>query len=358
MLRMEPGIRKIAVLRANGIGDFMFALPALDALRTAYPSAELVLLGAPLHRELLNGRPGPVDRVIVVPPYKGVRDEAGVRHDPVEIERFFAAMRREEFDIAIQLHGGGRNSNPFVLRLGARLTIGLRTPDAPPLDRWVPYVYYQPEIMRYLEVVSLMGVLPTGFEPRLEITYADIAGARGLVPEGTGPLVALNPGASDPRRRWPVEKFAAVGDALARDGARIIITGAASDRTLADGVRRRMRTQARDLAGAVTLSGLVGLLAHCDLVVSNDSGPLHLAAATGAATAGIFWCGNLINGAPLTRTRHRQAIAWRLDCPICGASNIAVRCEHEASFVADVEVDEVVESARALLKGTEGLQPR
>src|SRR5439155_12340988 len=60
----EPGVEKIAVLRANALGDFIFALPALDALRAAYPAAELVLLGAPWHARLLTGRPGPVDRAV------------------------------------------------------------------------------------------------------------------------------------------------------------------------------------------------------------------------------------------------------------------------------------------------------
>ena len=68
-----PDVRRIAVLRANALGDFIFTLPALDALRCAYPSAEIVLLGAPWHAKLWRDRPGPVDRVLVVPPAPGIR---------------------------------------------------------------------------------------------------------------------------------------------------------------------------------------------------------------------------------------------------------------------------------------------
>jgi ADP-heptose:LPS heptosyltransferase len=117
----EPGVRKIAVLRANGIGDLVFALPALDALRAAYPSAEIVLLAADWHEGLLAGRPGPVDRVIPIPPSTGVRQEPGAVDDPAALDRFFQRMNDESFDLALQLHGGGRYSNPFVRRLGARL---------------------------------------------------------------------------------------------------------------------------------------------------------------------------------------------------------------------------------------------
>ena len=146
-----PDIKKIAVLRANGIGDFLFALPALEALRAAYPAAGIVLLGLPWHERFLSGRPSPVDRVVVVPFARGVREEAGQAEEACALARFFSRMEEERFDIAFQMHGGGRYSNPFVLRMKARMTAGLRTPDAAALDLWVPYVYFQPEIMRYLE---------------------------------------------------------------------------------------------------------------------------------------------------------------------------------------------------------------
>src|SRR5207248_3041051 len=105
------------------------------------------------------------------------------------VERFFDAMVRERFDLAIQLHGGGRHSNPFVLRLGAGMTAGLKTPDAPPLDRWIPYVYFQPEILSYLEVVSLVGARPTTLEPRMAVTETDLTEAHRVVPEAGRPLV-------------------------------------------------------------------------------------------------------------------------------------------------------------------------
>ncbi|RPI55291.1 MAG: hypothetical protein EHM56_05400 [Chloroflexi bacterium] len=197
--RLEE-VRRIAVLRANAIGDLVFALPALDALRAAYPDAEIVLLGLPWHADLLRGRPGPIDRVEVVPIYPPIREEMGREADPAEQERFFAAMARERFDLAVQIHGGGRNSNPFVLRLGARVTAGLRTPDAAPLDRWLPYVYYQPEVHRYLEVMALVGAQPVTLEPRLQVLPGDLDESYEAVPEAGPPIVVLHPGAGDPRR--------------------------------------------------------------------------------------------------------------------------------------------------------------
>jgi hypothetical protein len=134
----------------------------------------------------------PWDRVAFVPPYPGIRGEEGDR-DTAEVREFFARQRREGYDLALQLHGGGRNSNPFVTALGARITAGTRAAGAPALDRWLPYVYYQHEVLRCLEVVGLVGAPPVELEPRLDVTGDDRAAAAGLLPGGSPPWVALSP---------------------------------------------------------------------------------------------------------------------------------------------------------------------
>ena len=340
-----PDIHKIAVLRANALGDFIFALPALEALRVAYPGAEIVLLAKKWHANFLANRPGPIDRVVVVPVYKGVNEEPGLVENLEEQEQFFKAMTRERFDLAIQLHGGGRYSNQFLLALGARMTVGLKTPDAVPLDRWVPYIYFQPEIIRYLDVVSLIGAKATTVEPHLSVIEEDLVEARRIVPEQEKPLVALHPGAGDPERRWPPEKFAAVGDALATVGAHIVVTGTKEEEHLVNAVISAMEARAQDLCGCLSLGGLASLLSRCRVLISNDSGPLHLAAAVGTPTVGIYWCFNLITAGILTRSYHRPAISWRLACPICGIDRSRMSCDHHNSFVADVPAEEVIMAA-------------
>lgn len=346
-----PDTKKIAVLRANSLGDFLFMLPALEALRNTYPEAEIVLLAKKWHAAFLEDRPGPIDRVIVVPPCEGVGLEPGQQENPDELAQFFAEMKREHFDIAIQLHGGGHYSNPFVLKLGARMTVGLKAQDAAPLDRWLPYVYFQSEVVRYLEVIGLLGATPITLAPRLLTTEDDLCEAEhALAPIApVGPLVALHPGANDPRRRWPVEKFAAVGDALAAEGARIVVTGTKDERDLGQSVVDSMRTPAHNLCGRFSLGGLAGLFRSCAVVLANDTGPLHLAAAVGAATVGVYWCGNLVTAASLTRLRNRLAASWRLECPVCGTNCMQASCDHEASFVADVATEEVIDLAKDLL---------
>lgn len=349
-------LKRIALLRANGLGDLVFALPAFDALRAAYPDAEMALLGAPWHTDLLEGRPGPISRVITAPVSRGVRGDERTPDDERELETFFAAMRSLRFDLALQLHGGGRYSNPFVRRLGASLTVGLQDADASELDRVLPYAYWQNEVMRYLEVVSLVGAPPVTLEPRLAVTPRDTAASLAAVPGTDAPLVVVHPGASDPRRRWPAARFAAAADELAARGAVVVIVAAAQECDLTATVRAHMSRPALDLGGKLSVQGLVGLLARARLVLANDSGPLHLAAAVGAATLGIYWCGNMINGGPLTRLRHRAAVSWRVHCPACGANIVEHGCEHLESFVADVPLDEVLEQALALYQADQNVQ--
>jgi ADP-heptose:LPS heptosyltransferase len=367
-LGLVANVDRIAVLRANALGDFLFALPALEALRAAYPRAELVLLGAPWHARWLSGRPGPVDRVLVLPPANGIREaDSKERAEGVPaMADFLASARREGFDLALQMHGGGGNSNPVVSGLGARVTAGLRATDAPPLDRWIRYVYYQPEIVRYLEVAALVGAEPVTLTPAVAVTDADRAEARRVAGTPARPRAALHPGATDTRRRWPAERFAEVADALAADGFEVLVTGTEGERDVVERVQQAARAPVRPLVGELSLGGLAGLYAECAVVVSNDSGPVHLAAAVGTPTVGIFWVGNVINCAVPLRGRHRPIVSWTIHCPVCGVDctrdlypargGAGESCDHRDSFVTDVPVVEVV-AAVADLTRSGGAQP-
>jgi ADP-heptose:LPS heptosyltransferase len=348
-----PDAERIAVLRGNALGDLVVALPALDALREAYPGARITLFGRAHHEALLGeGRSSPVDRVVVLPD-GAIGDEP--RPEPgLDRAALLASLAADGYDLAIQLHGGGRNSNGFVRGLGARVTAGSRTPDAPPLDRWVHYERFQWEVARYLEVVALVGARARDLEPHLGVSDEDRSAAAEALPGlGDGGYVVLHPGASDPRRRWPIDRFAEVARIARASGRRIVITGVPAERDLTgalaasvdDGTRR-----APWIADGLSLPALLGLLAGADLVVSNDTGPLHLAMAAGTPTVGLFWVGNLINAGPATRTRHRPHISWRVTCPACGVGATAPRCVHDESWVDAIATDAVVASVEQLLE--------
>ncbi len=109
--------------------------------------------------------------------------------------------------------------------------------------------------------------------------------------------------------------------------------------------------------GVLSLGGLAGLLERCAVVVGNDTGPLHIAEAVGTRTVGLYWVGNVINAAPVLRAKHRPLLSWTIHCPECGQDctrdlypdRAGDGCTHRPSFVADIPMAEVRESALELL---------
>ena len=344
------------MLRGGGLGDLLYAMPAAESLASAYPNAEITLLGTPMHLALLGARPSPFHRIEVLPPWPGVRAGAA---DPAAVADFFDRMVACRFDLTVQVHGGGRNSNPFLLTLGAAHTVGAATEDAVPLERTLPFVYYQHEVLRALEVVALAGAPPIQLEPGLRLTEEELTlhRRRGQRATDSTPKVLVHPGATDPRRRWPWESFAALAVQLVKEGAEVVLIGDQSDIELAGQILYRARsagatTGLSDLTGQTSLADLIPLLLQASVVVANDSGPRHLAAAVGIPTVGIYWCGNLVNSGPLSRNHHRVQISWTTHCSVCRQDVTKVgaqRCEHDDSRVSSVELDAVLADARALL---------
>jgi ADP-heptose:LPS heptosyltransferase len=344
-----PDVRRIAVLRANGLGDYVVSEPALSALRGAYPDAEITLLGAAHHAALLQDRPGPVDRVVALPLVSGVRVKSDVPDaSPEELEAFCAEQRAYGYDLAVQLHGGGGNSNPLLLRLGARVSVGAAAPGAARTDRWVPYTSFQHDTVRWLEVVAAAGAWGTRLEPQLAVTAADLAASEEVVPPDGRPLVVVHPGATDARRCYPEERFGRVARSLADAGARVVVVGGPGDAGRVARVAEGFAAPVETVVGGLSLGGLVGTLARASLMIGNDSGPRHLAGAVGTPTVGVFTYANLADVAPLTRTWHRVLVSWHGGCQVCGMRVLDGWCGHHASATHDVAEVDVLTAAREL----------
>ena len=279
----SDGVRRIAVLRCNALGDYLMATPALAALRATFPDAEITLLAGAWHAAFLTGRPGPVDRVLVVPRVPGLAGQPAGAPRAETLPEFLVDAHAYRYDLAVQLHGGGAASNPLTRALGARWSIGLQAEGAAPLDATVPYRYYQSEVFRFLEVVALVGAEGPPEYPELAVSEQERAAAAELLP-GDGPWVALHAGAGDPRRRWAPERFAAVADRLALVGVRPVLVGSSADTPASVAVRRHATTALHDLTGRTDLGTLAAVLGRCAVLVANDSGPQHLARAVGPAT--------------------------------------------------------------------------
>jgi ADP-heptose:LPS heptosyltransferase len=353
---LVEGVRRIAVLRANAIGDFLMIVPALEALRTAYPEAQITVIGDAWLPDLLRGRPGPwTGGVVVAPRYPGLRGASTADlADPAH--HAFFEEHRGRYDVVLQMHGGGATSNGFVRRLLPRVSAGARSPDAEPLDRWVPYVERRHEVLRWLEVAELVGgVGPAGTKslvPRLAVTDGDLTDSRAAWPSDE-PFAALHVGARDHRRRWSPRFFADVARHLRqRHGLRCVLVGGPGDHAAGQATTTALLGEpVADLTDRLGLGGTLGLLSRSTIFVGNDSGPRHLAVAAGVPTVGIFWIGNMLTFGPLTGPRDRAMISFLVHCPRCRQQQLAQPCSHDISLVDDVTTQEVMGTVDELLSG-------
>lgn len=321
--QIEPAnVERIAVLRALFLGDLLCATPALRALEQAFPRAEVTLIGLPWAATLVERLPY-LDRFVAFPGYPGVRE---VAYDQERTTAFFADMRAQRFDLAFQMHGDGRSTNGFLAQLGAARTIGYARPGDTRLDIRTLYAPEEHETLRWLRLVHLAGgsasePWPLNPEPspaaRLEFPTTPAEQQRAVamlaVVGADRPLVGLHPGSKDAARRWPAVRFAALGDQLAaRYNAQIVLTGGAEERAITQAVQAHMRAPALDLAGATDLGSFAAVIAQLDLLVSNDTGAAHFAAAAKTPSVVLFGPSRPQQWAALDHMRHTAVDARML----------------------------------------------
>jgi len=296
--------RRIVLFRALFLGDLLCATPTFRALQRRFPGAEITLVGLPWARELADRLPS-LDRFEAFPGHQGLPDQTA---DPAQTAAFLARMRNTRYDLAVQLHGDGCVSNEIVAAFGARRTLGFGSPDDPRLDVALPWREEEHEVRRWLRLAAALGAPIDDTAIDLPLTSADRRQARLLLaalPAGRGPVVALHAGSKLPSRRWPADRFAALGDALAgRFGARIVLTGGAPEQDLALAIRKRMRVPPLDLTGRTDLGAFAAVVARLDLLVTNDTGASHIAAAARTRSVVLFGPSRPARWAPIDASFH------------------------------------------------------
>jgi len=276
-------------------------IPALRSLRAAHPQARITLLGLPSAGWLLERFPYLIDELLPFPGYPGI-PEAPL--EPLRLASFISE-HSGHFDLVLQMHGSGHSSNPFAALLNAPQTAGFHLPGAWTLaaDSFFPYPAHEQEVRRWTTLMAHLGYPDEGDQLEFPVTEAETRTASQLA--GDHPYVCLHPGASEESRRWPAQKFAQVGDLLAERGFRVFITGSPAERELAAATAGMMNSPATNLAGETELGVLAALLQGASLLVSNDTGVSHLAAAVKAPSVVIFMASDPLRWAPLNEELHR-----------------------------------------------------
>ena len=302
---------RIAVIRALALGDMLCAIPTLRALRTRFPDAHIALIGLPWATELVRRFPAYLDELIEFPGFPGIPE---VPVDPQRTTAFLADMQRRAFDLVVQMQGNGLVINEFAALLGSRRLAGFLPPGVPlgpprhdPADVWVPYPSGGHEVDRLLALATALGA---PVDDRLEFPVTDsdreeAARALGLAGTATRPFAIVHAGGSRPDRRWPAERFAEVADNLATARLEIVLTGTANEADVTAAVRTAVRHPVIDLAGRTSIGALGGLLDAARIVVTNDTGVSHVAAAIGVDSVTVFTGSDRERWAPRGAGRHR-----------------------------------------------------
>ncbi len=349
-------------MRASRIGDFLCAMPAVRALRAALPGAEFAWIGLPFIRPLVERSPY-LDRFVEFPGYPGMADQFFEAHRAVA---FFAEMQAEGFDLAVQMHGSGVYSNPFALMLGARATAGFVRPGEPPglLDAAVAFPEEGHEVERLLALARALGAPDRGAQMEFPLRPADHAAAEALLKGATRPLIGLHPAARDVTKRWPFERFAAAGIALqAARGGTVVLLGGPGEREVAKQVameisRGGLRTKQEsrgdaacspapllDLAGRTDLGALGAVIGRLSVLVTNDSGPAHIAYALGTPTVTVYGGTSPARwgppAAPQFRTLTNPVPCWPCNEQTCPVGLLCLE---------GISVEEVVEAAEDVMR--------
>lgn len=355
-MRVAPP-RRILLLALLPIGDTLFITPTLRALRTRYPEARLVALAYASNAPLLRGLPA-LDEVLVLPAWR--RGQGGPA-----LVGLLARLRRVRFDACVDF------TSPFFKWIPLLASIPRRTYMKFDRGWWlVPGRHRRWRATHatehYYNCARELGPPPWGavdhtpsvaLPPEARRAADAFLSAHG--DRAGGPLVALHPGGSglDGRKRWPAERFAALGDALTEAwGARVLVLGGPDEVDLAHTVARTMRTRAVVANGELSLLASFAVIARCDLFIGNDSSPLHAAAALGTPYVGIYGPTCLANFQPLPRRpgQGRLVAAWPPAAPttyfVGGQSIWARRGSRAAAGLRDIAVDAVQAQARALLQ--------
>lgn len=349
-----PAPRRVAVFRALQLGDMLCAVPALRAMRAAWPHAHVTLIGLPWAAQFVERFASLVDELIVFPGARGFPEQ---EETDTGLPRFFAAMRARRFDLAIQLHGSGGPANAIIERFGAAALAGFIEPREAqaPKPGFILWPDELPEPQRYLALMRAIGLcaaddalwFPLSAHDRCE--YSALEALHGIEPER---LVLLHPGAQLPSRRWPATRFAGVADALSAHGWQIAITGTSSETAVTAAVLGAMSEPALNLAGATSLGGLAALVAQARLVVCNDTGISHVAAAMRTPSTVIASGSDTRRWAPLDRERHRVLA----DHPPCRPCSFRF-CPYGHTCALNIGVDRVVATALDQLLKQEGGRP-
>jgi ADP-heptose:LPS heptosyltransferase len=299
-------VSSVIILRALKLGDMLCAIPAFRALRAALPKARITLAGLPWEKQLVDRYCHYLDDFIEFPGFPGFPERTPLLD---QIPSFVSEVQSRHYDLALQLQGSGSISNPLVMLFGARLTAGFCEPASycPDNSLFMKYPEDEPEICRHLDLLDHLGLPLQGDALEFPLYAQDWQEYEALERQcgmRRGAYAVIHAGSSKAERRWPLDRFSAVGDELAERGLQIVLTGTAEETSLTRAVALQMHHPAINLVGKTNLGSLGAVVKSARVVVSNDTGVSHLADALKVPSVVLFTADDADRWAPLDKTIH------------------------------------------------------
>lgn len=283
--------RRIALIKPSALGDVIHTLPVLSALRRRYPSAHLNWIVNRNYADLLRGHPD-LDQVL---PFDRHAPQKEWLEAALGYGQFFRQLRRQKFDLVIDLQGLFR-SGLMTVATGASRRVGLQS--AREGATWfytdlvpVPNAEQMHAVDRYWLAMEALGAGGLPKEFKLPRSAASEQWANDMLAGNPRPWLMVGVGARWMTKRWPAEHFATLlRKAQERFGGTAIFVGGKDETSTARLVARRLHGHSVDLTGTTSLPQLTAVLACADAMIANDTGPLHLATALGRPVVAPYTC--------------------------------------------------------------------
>ena len=268
--------RRILVIQTAFLGDLVLTTPLFRALRSKFPNAFITVLAIPTTAAILENLPE-LDRILVHDKKRG-----GVR----ELVRIINSVRREKFDTVISPHRSTRSAL-ITFYSGAKVRVGYEENELSFFyNRRVERLMRLHEAERVLALMQPFGGSDESPRPHLTLSEDERSYVCGLM--GESPYALVAPGSAWVTKRWPPEHFAQVVIGLEERGYRVALMGGPSDRETAELVAEKLPVSVANLVGKTTVRQMAALIAEADLLVCNDSAPVHVASAFDKPTVAIF----------------------------------------------------------------------
>jgi ADP-heptose:LPS heptosyltransferase len=308
MINELTHIKKIAVFRALQLGDMLCVIPAIRALRHEYPSAKITLLGLPWAKNFTERFKDYFNKFIRFPGFPGLPEQP---FDEPAFDDFIKLVRKERFDLLLQMQGNGTIVNPWMFTFGAKQVAGFYNNDrfvASPF--FMPYPDHGSEIRRHLLLMQHLQIPAQGDHLEFPLIKQDQKDFDELLlPVYPQNYICIHPGSRGRWRQWPPQFFALIADYCIEQGFTAVITGTKEESDITAEVIKCMHHLPIDLTGKTSLGAMAILIKNAFALVSNCTGVSHLADAFDTPSVVISMDGEPQRWAPLNRKLHR-VIDW------------------------------------------------